>query len=182
MSIAMQDVSNTDLGVENVSHLSVKALEQQLGFQDTLPPIFNPLCHSDGLNLWDLKDSQDQNGYLERLSLHWHQLCAVLAVIQKVFLASNGDAQACTGVLIADEVGLGKTAVGMALIALMANAVVSRQSAVQLPPCIGTSNLRHTPIPHVITFSYNTFCQRRRCPRCATSDHCTGHLDSTMVQ
>jgi aspartate carbamoyltransferase regulatory subunit len=39
--------------------------------------------------------------------------------------------------LIADEVGLGKTAVGMAFIAFMANAVVSRKSGVKLPPCIG---------------------------------------------
>jgi hypothetical protein len=145
-SIAMQDVSNADIGVGNVSHFSVKALEQQLGFQDTLPPVFNLFRHSDGLNPWDVKDSQDQKGRLERLSLHWHQLCAVLAVVQKVFSASDGDAELCTGILIADEVGLGKTAVGMALIAFMANAVVSRRSAVQPPPCIGTSDpQRYSP-------------------------------------
>jgi hypothetical protein len=41
------------------------------------------------------------------------------------------------GILIADEVGLRETVVGMGFIAFIANAVILRESKVQLPPCIG---------------------------------------------
>jgi SNF2 family DNA or RNA helicase len=138
ISITMRDVSDEELGVEGVRSLDVKALEFQLGFQHARPLIFNAFRHIDGLNPWDhqqhfLAECQD---HLDDIHLHWHQLCAILAIVQKTFPANRDES--CTGVLVADEVGLGKTAVGMGFMAFMANAVMSRESKAQLPPCLGT--------------------------------------------
>jgi hypothetical protein len=89
ISTTMQDVSTEGLGVELVCCLSSKALELQLGFQDARPPTFNPFCDSNRLNPWDHQQLQvlspKEHDDLECLSLHWHQLCVVLATVQKIF-------------------------------------------------------------------------------------------------
>lgn len=79
---------------------------------------------------------------MERLYLHWHQLCGVHAVVRINFTETPAPNRCC-GVLIADDVGLGKTFQAAATIAFLSELymrqMLRRSKSVPLPPIIGKS-------------------------------------------
>jgi hypothetical protein len=66
---------------------------------------------------------------------HWHQLAGAHAIIRKVF-ASESNKDACTGMLIADDVGLGKTCLATLVIAFLADAVLCQRKKRPGPPLL----------------------------------------------
>lgn len=133
-----------DPGVEVEALMSAKELASNLGFVGKLPLVFNRIRHSAGLTAWDSKHRHlfeepnplATNNMLEPITLHWHQLAGVHAVIRKVFssepLPKHGN-----GVLIADEVGLGKTFQALTVIAFLADVTLRKSKNFAMPPIIG---------------------------------------------
>ncbi|KAG6871948.1 hypothetical protein C0995_014639 [Termitomyces sp. Mi166 len=120
-----------DFGVEVESSMKAVQLAISLGFTGGLPPVFVSYRHRTGANIWDdshLFDNADadlKQGLLSRFSLHWHQLAGVHSMVRTVFTKEPGLSDSL-GMLIGDEVGLGKTAQSVALIAFF-NLVISAQ-------------------------------------------------------
>ncbi|KAF8881145.1 P-loop containing nucleoside triphosphate hydrolase protein [Gymnopilus junonius] len=142
----------SDPGVEEECRMRPEQLAQNLGFKNGLPLLFNRFRHRDGLSPWDpaytslfeeKKARKDPNMTL--FSLHWHQLAGVHSIIRNAF-ASKANPKNCPGVLIADDVGLGKTCQSVAVIAFLADAVHrQKQKLGQAPllvkkPFLGESN------------------------------------------
>jgi hypothetical protein len=133
-----------DPGVEVECQMREEDLADRLGFtKNCLPILFNPVRHLMGTTAWDPKhrnaivdaglDSLDP--MLEKLALHWHQLAGVHAVVRKIF-SSETSADNCTGMLLADEVGLGKTMQSLAVVAFLMDLKVRQERATPSPPLI----------------------------------------------
>lgn len=137
-------LDGVDLGVEEEISMSPQDLATDLGFSDGLPFLFNRIRHNSGFNPWD--DPQlfehasifHDEEHTVPLKLHWHQLAGVRAVLRRVFEKEQRLTEPCTGVLIADEVGLGKTAMAIAIIAFLTHLVWLKSGDAQMPPIIRT--------------------------------------------
>ena len=126
-----------------------------------LAPSMNPAFHEGGLTAWDVPGdflatltptqplSDLPAGWLPQ-SLSWSQLVGVSAIVDRLFSSTVGPSP--QGVLLADEVGLGKTAHSIALIAFLNQIIDGRGSTPPLsdPPII-REILIFTP------FSYSCF-------------------------
>lgn len=129
-----------DTGVAFESKLSADQLAKSLGFKSGLPVQFNSLRHNAHFTLWDQPSefTIPTSSALAPMSLHWHQLAGLHSTIRHVF-TDVPRPKHCTGILIADEVGLGKTAQTLATIAFLNDVIWSRESkSRKLPPIIGT--------------------------------------------
>lgn len=106
-------VSNAT-GVDEESKMSLEELAAQLdlGPEYTIP-LWNKEEHSGGLNYWDDSKVIEERPSTERLPLRprWHQLVGVFGALKRAFSGQP--------LLLADEVGLGKTAQVMAIVALL---------------------------------------------------------------
>jgi len=107
---------NTDLGVEKETSLSRQQMSALLGFNNAMPFQFNEYRHKNGILPWDdpkaFEDADSPD--LQKIMLHWHQLFAVHAIVRNVFTVEP--VERTPGLLIADEVGLGKTAMAIAIV------------------------------------------------------------------
>lgn len=111
---------HADLGVEIESTLSYVDLTRNLGFFNGNPLLFNSHRHIGGLTPWDdptAFEGADQDDAFVPFSLRWHQLAGVHAILRRLF--SKNSTPGNLGVLIADEVGLGKTFQSLAIIATL---------------------------------------------------------------
>jgi len=125
-------------GCDFESTLSPESLASNLGFRNGLPIPFNHYRHKGGLTARDPNFKQLLNKdktLFDPIKLHWHQLSAAHAIIRKLFTAES-QPDHCTGVLIADEVGLGKTFLIATVIAFLIT-IVNREEGYPLPPIIG---------------------------------------------
>jgi TATA-binding protein-associated factor len=149
------DDSAVDPGVEMESNMKPEALCHNLGFKNGLPILFNRYRHVDGLIPWDPKfqhlftDPTKRSPDLKPIALHWHQMAGVHAIVRNLFSAQPS-ANHIPGVLLADEVGLGKTFQAGALIAFLSDLAFRQQKNMPLPPIIGkheflTSKLKLMP-------------------------------------
>ncbi|KAM6490053.1 P-loop containing nucleoside triphosphate hydrolase protein [Amanita muscaria] len=116
------DFGRDALGMEKEAHLSPDALGKALSFVDRLPHQFNKHRHATGLNAWDQPrafqiNKGDQCTELTLLSLHWHQLAGIHSAARSFFVSDP--VASPRGLLIADEVGLGKTALSIAIMAFL---------------------------------------------------------------
>jgi hypothetical protein len=127
-----------DLGIEEEIHFDVETLSSRLGFHNSLPFQFNCYKHKRGVLAWDRPDlfTDIDSPDLQRLTLHWHQLCAVHAIIRNTF-TDEEVADPCAGLLLADEVGLGKTAVAIAMIGFFNHVKWLIRTDRQVPPVLG---------------------------------------------
>lgn len=125
-----------DLGVDKESKMSTEALMKELGIfhlaKQTFPA-FNPLRHTEGKSAWDSpKDFIEGAPGIEDLRLRWHQLAGIHALISR---GLEGQ-----GVLLADDVGIGKTAQIMGQIAFVMMTVLTQQNkkaSIPVAPIIG---------------------------------------------
>lgn len=132
-----------DFGMEAEATMTPASLALSLGFKTGLPPLFNTLRHRSGISPWD--DSTlfvDPNtdplpGYLSKMRLHWHQLGGVHSIVRSVFSKDADPQRQTLGVLVGDEVGLGKTAQAIAFIAFLNQAIWLQRSKRKLPRVLG---------------------------------------------
>ncbi|KAG6876903.1 hypothetical protein C0993_012196 [Termitomyces sp. T159_Od127] len=149
-----------DFGMEVECSTPPAQLAISLGFTSGIPPVFMRYRHHTGANFWDDRsllnnvDEDVANGKLLKFSLHWHQLAGVHSIARTVFTRDSRPSDT-VGVLIADEVGLGKTAQSIAFISFL-NLVISAQKRKRALPKV----IRDTPflgaqsivpsLPHLI--------------------------------
>lgn len=134
--------------------MAPRQLAKALGFKTGVPPTFNPYRHRSGISPWDDAESfefapdQVMPAYLETLKLHWHQLAGVHSILRSIFTKEKDPAHT-NGVLIGDEVGLGKTAQSIAVLAFLNQVIYLQSKNATIPPIIGESLLRQ-----IIDFSH----------------------------
>ncbi|TEB03945.1 hypothetical protein FA13DRAFT_1569793, partial [Coprinellus micaceus] len=136
LSIAFAEpVDGADVGVEVEAGMTEKQIVKNLGFVlKDLPFIFNKRRHAGGLNLWDHKPEKG-DPELTAFRLHPHQLAGVHATVRKLTL-SKPLAGHCTGVLLADSVGLGKSLQALATVAFFIDVCTRQAKGLSLPPLI----------------------------------------------
>jgi TATA-binding protein-associated factor len=127
-----------DFGMEKEATMSAASLAIALGYRTGRPPSFNTIRDRSGLTPWDNRssfsglnpDALPDN--LTKLHLHWHQLAGNHAIMRSI-LSTKPDASRVLGILIADEVGLGKTAQAIAVISFLMQAVYLQQNNKKFP-------------------------------------------------
>jgi TATA-binding protein-associated factor len=157
-SITMQDVGGGDLGVEIEARINPDILANRLGFlKGRIPHQFNPHRHRKGLTAWDspelfVDDDSPLPDSLTPIFLHWHQLVGVHSIVRNSF-TKKPSSDHCTGTLICDEVGLGKTAQAIAMIAFMNQVVLLQQGGQPLPPILRNYHYSYTNHCNTESFS-----------------------------
>lgn len=137
-------VDDATLGVEEESKLPPEVLAHNLGFPEGRPLLFNSHRHRGGLSAWDPanaplyeRKNAEKNPEMEEIKLHWHQMAGVHSIARKLF-SPTPTPNPRRGMLIADEVGLGKTYQAATLIALLSDRVTREQLKdnpnIKLPP------------------------------------------------
>jgi TATA-binding protein-associated factor len=133
---------DSDPGVEIESSMSPTMLADNLGFPRGLPLLFNKYRNRNGLSPWDSDsahlfddDAAHNNEDMIPFVPHWHQLAGAHALFRKVFNSAPNE-HACTGMLIADDVGLGKTCQATMVIAALTDAVQLQNNNKSLPPLL----------------------------------------------
>lgn len=130
-----------DLGTEVESRFSAEQLAAGLCFPHHRPAVFNErkFLYST-LDLWSdesiqlLKDEAMQS---EELKLEWVQLAGIAAMVRQTF-SDRISEESPSGILIADTVGMGKSAMVMGFLSLLMQLVegAGRDNS-GLPPIIG---------------------------------------------
>ncbi len=131
-----------DLGVDLRKRLNVAELEKLLGFENSRPLNWCKYRHQDpARSSWNEADQllyvEGREGLVE-LKLLWHQLAGVASIIDKWWKVEK-TSQRPPGVLLADAVGVGKTAQVMATIAFLQHAWMAQEHKSSMPPIIGKS-------------------------------------------
>ncbi|RXW12447.1 hypothetical protein EST38_g13407 [Candolleomyces aberdarensis] len=153
-----QPEEGADPGVEVEAKMTISQLASRLGLgTGVMPFLFNTVRHSGGLTAWT-KEFEDacrlKDKILEKFSLQWHQLCGVHAALRMI-LTPTPQPNHCTGVLFADDVGLGKTIQTSAIMAILSDVCVLQQRKLALPPVarelpfLGESN-KIPSLPHLV--------------------------------
>jgi TATA-binding protein-associated factor len=127
-----------DLGMEIEAKMSPKALTKALGFRMGLPPSFNTYRSRSGSLSWDFDgDTPTPTPEdLEEIKLHWHQLAGVHSIIRHVFIEGEG-VDFVPGMLVGDEVGLGKMAQAITTMALLNQIIYAQKNKLECPPVVG---------------------------------------------
>jgi hypothetical protein len=106
-----------DLGMEDQIKMTANAMANDLGFMDAWPVSFNEKKYKFVVaDMWDKED--EGSGEMEQLKLEWVQLDGVHLMVMKAF-TSKPQTMKAPGVLLANEVGMGKMAQIMAFIAFL---------------------------------------------------------------
>jgi hypothetical protein len=127
-----------DLGTENQALKTARQLSGELSFSSGRPAIFNKRRSlRSSVHDWDTP-GETSKVKTEKLRLHWVQLAGVAAMVEKSFSGSVSSPTSGVGLLLADAVGVGKTAQVMAFIAFMIHVWHAEQDKNTLrPPIIG---------------------------------------------
>ena len=155
-----------DCGTEEEAMLTARAMLANLDFRNAnLPFHFNKFRHTSGLTPWEAEhtsifqdDNQpDKNPDLVALQLHHHQIMGVHSILRNIF-SEEPDINACTGMLVADEVGLGKTLQACTVLAFLGELAMRQKHAKPVPPIIGTSS--SLPGAHTLVSDSDVVAQR----------------------
>ena len=132
-----EPIEGADPGVEVEATMPSDQLAANLGFQEGHTPfLFNSVRHTAGISAWSpefeeaCRSSCDS---IEPFSLQWHQLAGVHAAIRKVF-SPTPDVNHCSGILFADDVGLGKTIQSATIMAFLSEVSILQQRELAVPP------------------------------------------------
>ncbi|KAH7918227.1 hypothetical protein BV22DRAFT_1051878, partial [Leucogyrophana mollusca] len=113
-------LASPDMGVEDFRHMNDERLATLLAFPNNRPALFADFRSKLGHCAWESKEIADtfvsSNPDMTPLSLLWHQMCGIAAMGSKVW---SDKFEHTSGLLVADDVGVGKTALTMGLIALV---------------------------------------------------------------
>jgi len=144
-----------DLGVSKFMQCSEEALALLLNFPNGCPTLFTKFRSASGLCAWDGDNAKRfilENSNMQPLCLLWHQLVGVTSVIDKAFTTKPVEA-GLPGVLIADAVGVGKTALSMGVITFIIDAFFAQKAAAGqkvrgkvFQPDLLSTGIRFTPI------------------------------------
>lgn len=133
----VEPIQGADPGIEIEFLMSSKELSAGLGFKEGLPFVFNKQRHADGYTPWDSSFEDEVQGIkMQSIKLQWHQLAGVHAIIRLIFTEESSPSH-CTGVLLADDVGLGKTFQACTVIGFLGELAVRQAVNKCLPPIIG---------------------------------------------
>lgn len=133
---------------------TTEELSNLLGFLDARPVNWNSYRAADNLvSPWDEASEEVRASFknggpgMVPLKLLWHQLCGVAAIIDRIWTAE--ETPNVHGILLADDVGVGKTAQVMACIAFIQFVFQLEVRQQARPPIIGTPsnqlpNFRHS--------------------------------------
>jgi hypothetical protein len=116
------DNDGQDMGVTEFKMHSREELEKLLGFQNTRPFLFNRyLCKTDPSKSSNAgNDKPEAEADMVECKLGWHQLVGVAALVDHTFGESGlSVSRPVTNMLLADDVGIGKTAEVMAYLAFL---------------------------------------------------------------
>jgi TATA-binding protein-associated factor len=137
-----------DPGVEVEWNMPPNALSQNLGFRSHRPLLFNKFRHKSGVTPWDHPNIFERSNVdLVPIKLHWHQLAGTHAILRRFLSPESSFAP--SGILIADEVGLGKTLQALAVIAWLTECVGRQAASTQIPPILGKSSVTPFSLPVV---------------------------------
>ncbi|KAG0691676.1 hypothetical protein DFH29DRAFT_883952 [Suillus ampliporus] len=129
-------------------------LNHLLQFPGGKPVLYAKFRSRTGLCAWDEDASQKfmkENNNMELLSLLWHQCVGVVAIVDKIWMSLRNEGNT-PGILIADEVGVRKTALTMGTIAFAIDAywvqevAAGRGKPAGVTSSINLSNLCPAPI------------------------------------
>ncbi|KAG2136443.1 hypothetical protein DEU56DRAFT_756348 [Suillus clintonianus] len=112
---------SNDLGVETYRNHTDAALNALLHFTGGRPPLFAPLRSIRRKCAWDAEAEEEfvkENEDMVPLSLLWHQRVGIASIVEKMWL-EHDDPEGVPGMLVADDVGIGKTAMVMGTIAFL---------------------------------------------------------------
>lgn len=139
-------VDGADLGTEYEAGMSYAQLCSSLGLdQCGRPFLFAKVRHVEGLTAWTKEGAalharhakgKTPAAMFKDIRMHWHQLSGAHAIIRKLFSAQKEPSNV-PGMLIADEVGLGKSFLSILLIAFFVELGMRKATKVTLPPIIG---------------------------------------------
>ncbi|KAK1233548.1 hypothetical protein PQX77_003294 [Marasmius sp. AFHP31] len=136
------------LGMEDEAGMSPEQLSQALGLVDGLPFQWNAVRHRDGLTRWRNPKAFDSDAN-PSLQLHWHQLAGAHSIFRNCF-EKEGTGKSTRGMLIADEVGLGKTALCLLIIAIVNQVIHLRGMGKSPAPVFQGRNYEFKERSHVI--------------------------------
>lgn len=131
-----------DLGVEYFSKHSPETLYSILGFPHGRPIHW---CHwklaTPGTSFWDQEDGEIAKAPVaplnaSPLTLLWHQAAGVASMARRCF-TEEPSATHLPGILLADAVGVGKTAQVMGFIAFVQSVWMAEQGLGLRPPVVG---------------------------------------------
>jgi TATA-binding protein-associated factor len=134
-----QCFKDLDLGVEKESKMNIDELSLALGYTNRLPFLFNPSRHGAGCNPWDDAEAFDESApnfdpeKITPSALHWHQVAGAHAIFRTVFSKPTDGKENYRGMLIADEVGLGKTAMVITVLATLSHLVWIQKNNDRVP-------------------------------------------------
>lgn len=126
--------------------MSYEQLCSSLGLDTSGRPfLFAKVRHTEGLTAWTKEGAaafkqftkgKTPAGLFKEIRMHWHQLSGAHAVLRKLF-SPEKDPSNVPGMLVADEVGLGKSFLSILLTAFFIELGMRRKTKVALPPLIG---------------------------------------------
>lgn len=147
--------AGSDLDVDSFQHLDDTALNNLLHFPEGRPSLFAQFHSISCKCAWDElleRDFSKDNPDMLPVTLLWHQRVGVAALVKK-FWEVEKHRGGVPGVLIADEVGVGKTALIMGTIAFIIQAYWTAQfvhapngKPEALPATIDPSAMRVAPL------------------------------------
>ncbi|KAL0575320.1 hypothetical protein V5O48_006649 [Marasmius crinis-equi] len=120
------------IGMEVEATMSPEQLGRALGYRNGLPFQFNEQRHANGMTVWDHPEAF-KSADISPLRLFWHQLAGLHSIIRNCTTPRDAKKPSTPGMLIADEVGLGKTALCLMVIAFVNQVLLLRKSKNNLP-------------------------------------------------
>ncbi|KAL0057974.1 hypothetical protein AAF712_015368 [Marasmius tenuissimus] len=123
------------IGIDAVGTLDEPVVHGLLGLVDGQEPLFNSLRHKGGLTTWDNPEEFTPDS-IEPNLCHLHQHNGALATLYSTTTTDPETKPVTSSMLIADEVGLGKTRLLAKIIAMFIRVVVSIERNIQLPPVL----------------------------------------------
>ena len=126
-----------NLGVGPEMSMTPDQLVDKLGFKDGLPFLFIEYHHKTGLVTWDNTEMFNNlsNPDIILLHLHWHQLAGIHTIIHQSFSAQWGTIEK-PGMVVANDIGLGKTGIAIRMMAFLAHVISLSQLEQPMPKVI----------------------------------------------
>lgn len=139
-----QGLGNNEIGIEAFRSNTPEEISRLLGFDDGRPASFARwMSLEPGVSAWDLHGNHASkwevgDAGLIPLKLKWHQLCGIASMVGMAFTAEN-ESKGAKNILIADDVGIGKTAQLMGIIAFLIKCYFAHEKKQLLPPILHAS-------------------------------------------